>query len=174
MKDTFCFKDHTIGVRVFDGVPHFCARDIAKSCGYISSLPTRKEDKAIRVGSYNYIHLHKLGNVLIRPTGARRHKAQELLDAIQREYLAAMPAPSAPILQAPVESDYEMRIKRNQIEIELEELRAQDHQQQAQIHQMQKENKQLRAKLYEREQELAMLRVPHLVEPMQRALVNER
>lgn len=158
MKDTFCFKDYTIGVRVFDGIPYFCARDMAKAAGYVAGMPVKTEDKPIKVGSYNYVSLHKLGSVLIRTTGARRHKAQELLDAIQREYLAAMPVPSVPVAPAHVESDYEMRIKRNQIEIEIEELRAQQCGQMAQIHQMQKEHKQLLAKLYEREQELAALR----------------
>lgn len=119
MNNTFSFNNHSIGIRVFDGIPYFCARDMAIACGYTASLPVKSEDKAIKSGSYNFISLHRLGYVLGRATGQRRPIAQELLEEIQKEFRSAIPVPSAPIYQAPIESDYDLRIKRNQIEIEL-------------------------------------------------------
>lgn len=168
MKDTFSFNNHSIGIRVFDGVPHFCAHDIAQVCGYTSGLPLNKEDKPIRSGSYNFISLHKVGAILSRSTGDRRNIAIELLDAIQREFVAAIPVPSAPIAAAPIESDYERKIKANILEMEIDELRAQESAQMVELHRMSKAIKGTRGRIFERERELSELRgqsVLRLVSP---------
>ena len=158
MKDTFSFGNHSIGIRVFANVPHFCARDIGNICGYVSGLPLREEDKPVRSGSYNYVSLHHLGQILNRATGERRQIAIDLLEAIQREFVAAIPAPSAPIPAAPVESDYDRKIKANMLEMELDELRSREAGQMMELHRMSKAVKGTRGKIYERERELATLR----------------
>lgn len=172
MNNTFVFKNHSIGIRIHDGLPYFCAKDMAAACGYTAGLPVKPEDKAIRSGSYNFISLHRLGYVLGRATGKRRPDAQELLEAIQREYMAAIPVPSTPISQAPIESDYDLRIKRNQIEIELDELRSIEAQQAAAIYDAQKQQKMTIAKIYERERELSELRAIRVVDIRQKAITN--
>ena len=167
-KDTFSFNGHSIGIRVFDGVPHFCAHDIAQVCGYTSGLPLNKEDKPVRSGSYNFVSLHRVGSILSRSTGDRRNVAIELIDAIQREFVAAIPVPSAPIAAAPIESDYERKIKANILEMEIDELRAQESAQMVELHRMSKAIKGTRGRIFERERELSELRgqsVLRLVSP---------
>lgn len=172
MNNTFQFNNHSIGIRVFDGIPYFCAKDMALACEYRHGLPIRSEDKAIKSGSYNYISLHRLGYVLSRATGKRRPKTQELLEEIQKEFRSAIPVPTAPIYQAPIESDYDLRIKRNQIEIELDELRALEASQASAIYDAQKQQKMTLAKIYERERELAELRQIRVVDLQRKAISN--
>lgn len=173
MKDTFSFKDHQIAIRVFDGVPYFCAADIGKMCGYTQSITTKKSDKPVMVGQYRYISLHMLANVLSRATAKRREKAIELLDAIQREFITAFPIQQAPIHAAPIESDYDRKIKANQLAMEIDGLLAEESDLQSQAHQMHKAIKSIRAKIFERERELAAIGQPVLRLIESRRVVHE-
>lgn len=157
MKDTFTFKDHAIGVKAFGGIPHFCGADIARACGYKAGLPVRLSDHPVKAGSFNYISLHRIGDVLGRPTGSRRVRAQDLLAAIEKEFALSLPVAPAPTTSVPIESEFDMRIKRNQLEMEALGLRAEEAEKQAQIFQMQKSLGETRARLYEREREIAVL-----------------
>jgi hypothetical protein len=158
MKDTFVFCEHAIGLKVFAGVPHFCALDISKVCGYKAGLPFRPEDKPIRSGAHNYISLHDVGMILGRTTGHRRSIAQDLLASIERAFALAMPVAQPVISAAPIASDYDMRIKRNQLEIEIDELMAEQADKQSAIYKMSRSLKETKARIYERERELAALK----------------
>lgn len=160
MRDTLQFNHKSIGVKNFGGVPHFCAADIAKCCGYKGSLPLDPQDKPVRSGSFNYVSLNNIGNVLSRPTGRRRVMAQELLAEIEKAYAIAMPVPQ-PVVSAasvPITSDYDLRVKVNQIDREMEELMAERYEKQKAIALARASLLETEARILERERERQQLR----------------
>lgn len=164
MKNTFTHNDHHIGIKVINGLPHFCAADIGRACGYKSSLPLKGSDKAIKSGAFNYVSLYKLPAVLGRASGARREITQDLLDRIEREFIAIMPAPVQQIPPPPVDTEFELKLKRKQIETEYLKQKSELAEQQTLIFRAQSSMAQSEMKLIELERQLAEMRVANLIE----------
>jgi hypothetical protein len=83
-------------------------------------------------------------------TGARRTKGQELFEAIQGEFMAAMPVPRSPV-SVSIGTDYENRLKANQIEMEALKLKAE-------LINLDYQKHEVVGRLLERERELAELK----------------
>ena len=163
MNNQIKFNNHHINVIFEDGMPHLCSSDIAKACGYKSSIPSHPGTKQIIQNNKRYIPVDKIEIVARAATGSRRELMQELLDIVQREFVSSMPVQSAPLIGVSLESGYQVAVKRIEVEKELINLQLELLSVQAEKLSMEVRIKDLGLKVMEREHELQSINPPNVV-----------
>jgi len=172
MNNQIKFNNHHINVIFDDGMPHLCSSDIAKACGYKSSISSPLGTKQIVRGNKRYIPVDKIDVVARAATGTRRELMQELLDVAQREFVSSMPVQSAPLIGVSLDSGYQVAVKRIEVEKELINLQLEMLSVQAEKLSMEVRIKDLGLKVMEREHELQSIS-PSNVVSIARAIGHE-
>jgi hypothetical protein len=164
MKSTITFNRFNVGVHIEKGKPYLSANDMGKAWGYKSSLSVKPEDKPLVVGGRNYIPVERLHLIVERTTGSRRSLAQAFLADVEREFIGAMPVQQSPILPATLESSYEVKVKKLQLEKELLNDKIELLRLDGQIIQAEATKRDIQLRILDREAELQSIRPQNLVE----------